>query len=144
MYQEMKNRPVIEVKRVYSKAQAEDGFRILVDRVWPRGVSKKQLGPDLWLKDAAPRTALRKWFGHDRAKWEEFQRRYFAELDEKPEVIRQLLDLAEKQQVTLLFAARDTEYSHAAALKKYLLSVTGKEQSPRQSSAGEKSDRDSS
>lgn len=131
---------MIHIKRVYATAQEEDGFRVLVDRVWPRGVSKKQLGADLWLKDAAPSTALRKWFGHDRAKWEEFQRRYFAELDEKPEVIRQLLDLAEKQRITLLFAARDTEYSHAAALKKYLFLVSGKEQSPRQSSTGEKPD----
>lgn len=122
----MKNRPMIEIKRVYSPAQEEDGFRVLVDRVWPRGISKKQLRADLWLKDAAPSTVLRKWFDHDRSKWEEFQRRYFAELDEKPEVIRQLLDLAEKQRVTLLFAARETEYNHAAALKKYLLSVSGK------------------
>lgn len=118
---------MIDIKRVYASAQEEDGSRILVDRVWPRGVSKKQLRADLWLKDAAPSTALRKWFGHDRSRWEEFQRRYFAELDEKPEVIRQLLDLAEKQRVTLLFAARDTEYSHAAALKKYLISISEKE-----------------
>ena len=134
---------MIEIKRVYSPLQKEDGFRVLVDRVWPRGVSKKQLRADLWLKDAAPSTPLRKWFGHDRAKWAEFQRRYFAELDEKPEVIRQLLDLAEKQRVTLLFAARDTEYSHAAALKKYLVSVAEKEQSLRQSSTGENSDKES-
>ncbi len=134
---------MIRIKRVYSPAEAEDGFRVLVDRVWPRGVSKKKLQADLWLKDAAPSTALRKWFGHDRAKWEEFQRLYFAELDEKPEVIRQLLDLAEKQGVTLLFAARDTEYSHAAALKTYLVSVTEKAQSPRQSSTGEKPDKGS-
>lgn len=129
---------MIDIKRVYAPAQEEDGFRILVDRVWPRGVSKDKLQADLWLKDAAPSTALRKWFGHDRAKWVQFQQRYFAELDEKPEVIRQLLDLAEKQKVTLLFAARDTEYNQAAALKTYLLSVAEKEQSPRQSSAGEK------
>ncbi|MCF8029165.1 MAG: DUF488 domain-containing protein [Desulfobacteraceae bacterium] len=129
---------MINIKRVYEPIQEEDGFRVLVDRVWPRGVSKNQLRADLWLKDAAPSTALRKWFGHDRSKWEEFQRRYFAELDERPEVIRQLLDLAEKQRVTLLFAARDTEYSHAAALKKYLVSVIEKAQSPRQSSTEEK------
>jgi uncharacterized protein YeaO (DUF488 family) len=135
---------MIDIKRVYAPVKEEDGFRILVDRVWPRGVSKKQLRADLWLKDAAPSTALRKWFDHDRSKWEEFQGRYFAELDEKPEVIRQLLDLAEKQRVTLLFAARDTEYSHAAALKKYLISSAEKEQSPRQSSTGEKPDKDSS
>jgi uncharacterized protein YeaO (DUF488 family) len=125
---------MIEIKRVYEPIQEEDGFRVLVDRVWPRGVSKKKLRADLWLKDAAPSPDLRKWFGHDRAKWEEFQQRYFAELDEKPEVIRQLLELAEKQRVTLLFAARDTEYSHAAALKKYLVSLTEKAQSSRQSS----------
>jgi len=131
---------MIEIKRVYSPVEKQDGTRILVDRVWPRGVSKKKLQADLWLKDAAPSTDLRKWFGHDRSKWAEFQRRYFAELDEKPEVIRQILDLAEKKRATLLFAARDTEYNQAAALKKYLISVAEKEQSPRQNSSGEKTE----
>ena len=132
MHQGMKIRPDIEIKRVYSEAQTEDGFRVLVDRVWPRGISKKQLGADMWLKDAAPSTGLRKWFRHDRDRWEEFQRRYFAELDEKPGVIGQLLDLAEKQRLTLLFAARDTECNHAAALKKYLISATAKKPSSGQ------------
>lgn len=131
---------MIDIKRIYAPVKAKDGSRILVDRVWPRGVSKKQLRADLWLKDAAPSTALRKWFAHDRTKWVEFQRRYFAELDEKPEVIRQLLDLAEKQRITLLFAARDTEYSHAAALKNYLISITEKEQSPGKAITGKKPD----
>ena len=94
----MKNRPIIEIKRVYSHAQEEDGFRVIIDRVWPRGVSKKKLQADLWLEDAAPSPDLRKWFGHDRSKWEEFQRYYFAELDENPEVIRNLLDLSEKHE----------------------------------------------
>ncbi|MBA2882174.1 uncharacterized protein YeaO (DUF488 family) [Desulfosalsimonas propionicica] len=132
LHQEMKIKPDIEIKRVYSEAQTEDGFRVLVDRVWPRGISKKQLGADLWLKDAAPSTGLRKWFGHDRDRWEEFQRRYFAELDEKPGVIGQLLDLAEKQRLTLLFAARDTKYNHAAALTTYLISAAATKQSSGQ------------
>ena len=124
----MAGRAKIEIKRVYSPVEKQDGTRILIDRVWPRGVSKKQLRADLWLKDAAPSSGLRKWFGHDRSKWGQFQMRYFAELDEKPELIRQLLDLAGKKRITLLFAARDTECNQAVALKKYLMSIseTGK------------------
>ena len=117
---------MIKIKRVYSPAENEDGTRILVDRIWPRGVSKKKLQADLWLKEAAPSTALRKWFNHDPSKWTEFEKRYFGELDKKPEVVRQILELAEHQPVTLLYAARDTQYNHAVVLKKYMDTVSEK------------------
>jgi uncharacterized protein YeaO (DUF488 family) len=111
----------IQIKRVYDSVEQSDGIRVLVDRVWPRGVSKKQLQHDHWLKDVAPSTSLRKWFGHDRSKWEDFKTSYFSELDENPEPVQGLLYLASTQQLTLLFAAKDTEYNHAAALRDYLL-----------------------
>lgn len=86
----------IRTKRVYSPVEKEDGIRVLVDRMWPRGMTKERLQTDLWLKDAAPSTALRKWFGHDRSRWEVFKNRYFSELNAKPEVVKQLLELAAK------------------------------------------------
>ena len=111
----------IQIKRVYDSAEEPDGIRVLVDRVWPRGVSKKQLQHDLWLKDVAPSTSLRKWFGHDRSKWEDFKAGYFSELEENPEPVQELLKLASAQQLTLLFASKNTEYNHAAVLRDYLI-----------------------
>ncbi|MCG7852007.1 MAG: DUF488 domain-containing protein [Methanosarcinaceae archaeon] len=116
----------IRTKRVYSPVEKEDGIRVLVDRVWPRGMTKQRLQTDLWLKDAAPSTALRKWFGHDRSRWEVFKNRYFSELNAKPEVVKQLLELAAKGRLTLLFSARDTQYNQAVALKEYLISISKK------------------
>lgn len=116
----------IRIKRVYEPAGPHDGLRVLVDRVWPRGMTKEQAQADLWLKDVAPSTALRKWFGHDRAKWKEFERRYFLELDAKSEAVAKLIDEAAKGRLTLLFSARDAEYSQAAALREYLLSQSKK------------------
>ena len=110
----------IQSKRVYSPFEKKDGTRVLVDRVWPRGMSKEKLKADLWLKDAAPSTALRKWFNHDRSKWEEFKSRYFSELDKKPEIVNQLHDLASKGRITLLFSARDDQCNQAIALQAYL------------------------
>jgi uncharacterized protein YeaO (DUF488 family) len=112
----------IQLKRVYSPVEEDDGVRVLVDRVWPRGISKAKLQADIWLKDAAPSTELRKWFGHDQTKWQEFKERYFAELKDKPEAVNKLLELGKEQQVTLLFAAKDYEYNHAVALREHLLS----------------------
>lgn len=112
----------IRTKRVYDPATPDDGLRVLVDRIWPRGMTKERLQIHLWLKEIAPSTALRKWFGHDRSKWEAFKRRYFAELDAKPELVQQLLAEAAKGRVTLLFSARDAECNQAVALKEYLLS----------------------
>ena len=111
----------IRTKRVYEPASPQDGFRVLVDRVWPRGMTKAQVQTDLWLKDAAPSTALRKWFGHDQPKWQEFKNRYYRELDDKPEAVKKLHAAARKECLTLLYSARDTQYNQAAALRQYLL-----------------------
>lgn len=111
---------MIKVKRVYASPAPDDGQRFLVDRLWPRGVKKEALQLDGWLKDVAPSDALRKWFGHDPAKWEEFQERYFAELEAKPEAWRPLLEAARQGTVTLLFSARDEAHNNAVALKAFL------------------------
>jgi uncharacterized protein YeaO (DUF488 family) len=109
----------IAVKRVYEPAARGDGARFLVDRMWPRGVKKEALQA-VWLKDAAPSTALRKWFGHDPARWDGFCKRYFAELDANPEAWRPIGDALKRGNVTLLYAARDTERNNAIELKAYL------------------------
>jgi len=115
----------IRVKRVYEPADDGDGTRVLVDRVWPRGVAKATLRADMWLKEIAPTTALRQWFGHDPARWEGFRDRYFAELDSAPEPVSTLRDLARKGTVTLLYSARDEQHNQAVALREYLLSERG-------------------
>lgn len=115
----------IRVKRVYEPASPEDGFRILVDRLWPRGFTKEKLRADLWLKEIAPSNELRNWYHHDLARREEFKQRYYAELDANPEAVQLLLDQARKGRVTLLYAARDTEYNQATVLREYLLSKAG-------------------
>jgi uncharacterized protein YeaO (DUF488 family) len=94
---------------------------VLVDRVWPRGLKKEQVKADLWLKDAAPSSALRKWFAHDPSRWEAFKTRYFDELDARTEPVARLLDLAGRGRLTLLFSARDVEHNQAVALKSYLI-----------------------
>lgn len=116
---------VIQTKRVYEAAGPEDGYRVLVDRIWPRGMKKEQVGADLWLKEAAPSTALRKWSGHDRARWGEFRRRYFEELDQNPQPVKKLLEIAAQGRLTLLFSARDAEFNQAVGLKEYLLAKAG-------------------
>jgi uncharacterized protein YeaO (DUF488 family) len=108
-------------KRVYDPVAPDDGLRVLVDRVWPRGMTKARVQAGLWLKDIAPSDALRMWFGHDRSRWEEFRRRYFAELDARPEAMTELLAEAAKGPVTLLYSARDAECNQAVALMDYLL-----------------------
>lgn len=111
---------MIRVKRVYDSPEAGDGTRFLVERLWPRGMKKESLRMDAWLKEVAPSDALRRWFGHDPAKWEEFQRRYRAELDAKPQAWRPILEAARLGAVTLLFSARDVEHNNAVTLKAYL------------------------
>jgi uncharacterized protein YeaO (DUF488 family) len=111
---------VIQIKRVYDPPEAGDGIRFLVDRLWPRGVKKEDLPLDGWLKDVAPSNDLRRWFGHDPAKWDEFQRRYFAELEDKPEAWQPILEAAQEGSVTLLYSAWDAEHNNAAALLAYL------------------------
>lgn len=111
---------MIQVKRVYDAPELTDGFRILVDRLWPRGLSKEKLKMDLWIKDIAPSDDLRKWFSHDPAKWPEFKHRYFKELDEKHKEIEQILSHVKNGTVTLLYSAKDETHNQAAALKEYL------------------------
>jgi uncharacterized protein YeaO (DUF488 family) len=111
----------IRVKRVYDAPAAEDGFRVLVDGVWPRGLTKEEAHIDLWLREAAPSTALRQWFSHDPERWTEFRDRYFQELDQHPEVVRRLLSYATQGVLTLLFSARNREHNQAVALREYLL-----------------------
>jgi len=111
----------IKLKRVYEKAEKGDGFRVLVDRLWPRGVSKKKAKIDLWLKDIAPSNELRKWFGHEPAKWNEFQKRYKKELKAKKGAVEALKNIIKKEKVvTLLFSASDEKRNNAAALAKIL------------------------
>jgi len=111
---------MIQVKRVYEPASESDGARFLVDRLWPRGVKKEALELQGWLKDLAPSDELRKWFKHDPAQWDEFQRRYVGELDTKPGPLQLLLEAARCGTVTLLFGARDAEHNNAVALRDYL------------------------
>lgn len=117
----------IHTKRVYEVPQADDGLRVLVDRIWPRGMTKDQVRADLWLKEAAPSTELRRWFGHERSKWDEFKRRYFSELEAKPQIVARLLEESAKGRVTLLYSAQDVECNQAVALREYLLSRIGGE-----------------
>ncbi len=111
----------VRLKRAYEPAAADDGTRVLIDRLWPRGVSKDDAAVDLWLKDVAPSTELRKWFGHDPARWAEFQDRYANEVHRHPAAFQQLLDLARKGLVTLVYSARDEEHNDAVVLRSLLL-----------------------
>jgi len=112
---------LIKLKRVYDEADKSDGFRILVDRLWPRGLSKEKAKIDLWLKDLAPSNELRKWFAHQTEKWDGFKRRYFKELDDSESELTELIQKkAEEDAVTLLYAAKNEEYNNAVALKEYL------------------------
>jgi uncharacterized protein YeaO (DUF488 family) len=111
---------MIALKRVYEPAEAADGTRFLVERLWPRGVRKSALVLDAWLKDVAPSTELRRWFGHDPERWQEFRRRYAAELDARPDAWAPILQADRSGTVTLLYSAHDTEHNNAVALKAYL------------------------
>lgn len=111
----------VKLKRAYEPAAADDGTRVLIDRLWPRGVSKDDAALDLWLKDLAPSTELRKWFGHDPARWAEFQDRYADEVHQQPEAFKQLHDLAQKGPVTLVYSAHDEEHNDAVVLRSLLL-----------------------
>jgi uncharacterized protein YeaO (DUF488 family) len=111
---------MIQVKRAYQPAESSDGDRFLVDRLWPRGVKKEELGIKAWLKDAAPGTELRKWYHHQPALWDEFCRRYFKELEANPASWQPLLEAARHGKVTLLYGARDEKNNNAVALKEFL------------------------
>jgi uncharacterized protein YeaO (DUF488 family) len=111
---------MFQIKRVYDPVADDDGQRLLVERLWPRGIKKIDLKMDEWFKDVAPSTELRKWFSHDPEKWTEFQRKYFNELDANPESLQPILDAAKKGKVTLLFSSHDAERNNVVALKSYL------------------------
>lgn len=112
---------MFRIKRAYASAEKGDGFRVLVDRLWPRGVSKEKARVDLWMKEIAPSDKLRKWFGHDPKRWDEFQKRYREELRANLDLIAQLRQLEKKHRtVTLIYAARDQEHNQAIALQSVL------------------------
>ena len=111
----------VRLKRAYAEASPDDGTRILVDRLWPRGVSKERADLDDWFKDIAPSTALRKWFGHEPAKWVEFQQRYRAELATHQSLLNRLRQIAQAGPLTLVYSAKDTEHNDALVLRDVLL-----------------------
>ena len=111
----------ISVKRVYEPACDDDGVRILVDRLWPRGLTKAQAKIDVWVRDAAPSMELRRWFNHEPEKWNEFKRRYFEELRANESAIKTIRENAAQGTVTLLFAAKDSRFNNAMALRDYLM-----------------------
>jgi uncharacterized protein YeaO (DUF488 family) len=120
---------MLKLKRVYEKPEAEDGARYLIDRLWPRGVAKASLKIEAWLKDVAPSDDLRHWFHHDPKKWNEFRRRYFDELNAKPDVWAPLVEASRKGPVTLVYSAQDVEHNNAAALAEYLEPKTARKKS---------------
>jgi len=111
---------MIKIKRVYDPPAPDDGKRILVDRLWPRGVKKEQAHVDEWVKEIAPSTGLRTWFAHDPSRWKEFRDRYIRELRTKQELVRQLRQEAKQGTVTLVFAAKDPDHANAVVLKEVL------------------------
>lgn len=114
----------LRLKRAYEPANSGDGVRILIDRLWPRGVSKSQAALDEWIKDVAPSTELRKWFGHNPERWPEFRRRYSAELQQHTQEVDRIRALAKTQTVTLVYGAHDEEHNDAVVLRQVLLSGT--------------------
>lgn len=114
----------IKIKRAYENPSDNDGYRILVDRLWPRGISKGKAKIEFWPKELAPSTELRQWYGHDPEKWAEFKSRYFAELDSKPELVRELLDYVRKGTATFVYSSKEQRLSNAVALKEYVETST--------------------
>ncbi|MCP9439555.1 MAG: DUF488 domain-containing protein [Nitrospira sp.] len=119
----------ILVKRIYEPADQSDGLRVLVDRLWPRGIAKSDAGLDCWLPDLGPSTALRQWFHHDPARWAEFRRRYYLELKEKGNLLTSLIEQARTQTITLIYSAKDERHNQAVALRSFLLKHLGGSQS---------------
>jgi len=111
---------VIKIKRVYENSSKDDGERILVDRLWPRGVSKEKAKIDLWVKEIAPSDELRKWFSHDPLKWVEFKKRYESELKRMRVEVQKLASISKKENLTLLYAAKDEEHNNAVVLKEFM------------------------
>ena len=111
----------VKLKRAYEPPAADDGIRILVDRLWPRGLSKQRAAIDQWMKDISPSTELRKWFGHDPTRWDEFRRRYAKEVRQHPELLDQLRSLAREGPITLVYSARDEAHNDAVELRQVIL-----------------------
>ncbi len=111
---------MVKIKRIYDPVSSDDGKRILIDRLWPRGIKKEEAKIDEWLRDVAPSDELRKWFSHDPSKYQEFRKRYGKEVEKKSELLERIKKEAKKETVTLLFSAKDTEHSNATALKEIL------------------------
>src|SRR5262245_19900114 len=116
----------IAIKRIYEPAARQDGFRVLVDRLWPRGISREKARIDLWLREIAPSNELRRWFNHDPKKWKIFYSRYRAELREKRDLITSLKQQAQRGRVTLLYSAQDEEFNQAVALRQFLTKSAAK------------------
>ena len=112
--------PLLELKRVYALRAPDDGLRVLVDRLWPRGLTRRAARIDYWAKDVAPSSSLRRWFGHDPQKWAEFVRRYRAELAAAPQAIAGLIDVVGRRKATLLYAAKDPQVNHGLVLIEHL------------------------
>lgn len=127
---------MIELKRAYDSASREDGVRFLVERLWPRGVTKEALPLDAWLKEAAPSTELRKWFNHDPAKWRQFRARYFRELDSTSEAWQPIVTAARRGRVTLVYSSHDEQHNNAVALREYVQRKLRRRPSARASAAG--------
>jgi uncharacterized protein YeaO (DUF488 family) len=121
----------ILIKRIYERPGADDGARVLIDRLWPRGMAKADAAIDCWLKEAAPSADLRRWFAHDPARWQEFRLRYLAQLQARPEVLRELAAMAQSQPVTLLTASRDEAHNHALVLREAVLACRKEEGAPQ-------------
>ena len=122
---------MIQVKRTYEPQAPGDGQRILVERLWPRGLKKEALAADAWMKDVAPSTALRKWFGHRVERWDEFRRRYEQELERNPSAWEPLLAASRRGTVTLLYSAHDTAHNGALVLRDYLAARRARPRTPR-------------
>jgi uncharacterized protein YeaO (DUF488 family) len=111
---------VIKVERIYNNPRGNSTFRILVDRLWPRGLSKDKVKVDLWQKQIAPSNSLRRWFSHDERRWDEFKTRYFKELEKNAEFVSTIIDRAKEEPITLLYGAKEEKFNNAMALKEYL------------------------
>jgi uncharacterized protein YeaO (DUF488 family) len=116
---------VIKIKRIYAPPSPNDGYRVLVDRLWPRGMSKEKACIDLWLKDIAPSNELRKWFDHEPQKWSEFKERYFAEIEPRRWILESLEEKMKEGRVTLLYGSKELQINNAVALKEYLENKIG-------------------
>ncbi len=117
-------RLAVRVKRIYEPPEPADGYRLLVDRLWPRGVSRESTSLDAWMREVAPSSELRRWFGHDASRWQEFKRRYAVELGTRPDLVAEILSLARDRPVTLLYSARDPDHNQAVALAEYVAAKT--------------------